>query len=337
VRATRTRTNINPTEPATSGASVFGSVTAVSYTWDAEGGLTVYAVSLDASQYINWGTKRGAGGYGIRDNAGAMEAKDSSGTWKVFPSPAVSTANLGGVTMFGSGVTGSGVSNVAIQGGTDITVTVTTNEDDIAFVIDATVSVANVGGVTAFGSGVTGTGVSNVAIQGGTDITVDVTVNEDDIAFIVNSTATGASDPLIVSGQTVIATPPAYSGASNFTAGLGTPESLKDGGTENTLLGAGAGASVTTGDWNVAIGSSALAKNVTSDSNTAIGTLALSKATVGNNTAIGYNAGTSITTGGSNTLVGALAGDAQAGNSELTAIGYSSFSSNDAAGNTGVG
>jgi photosystem II stability/assembly factor-like uncharacterized protein len=34
-----------------------------------------------AGTYLNWGTTRGAGGYGLRDNAGTMEAKNSGGTW----------------------------------------------------------------------------------------------------------------------------------------------------------------------------------------------------------------------------------------------------------------
>lgn len=36
---------------------------------------------LRASAYINWGQTRGSSGYGIRDNAGSMEAKNSGGSW----------------------------------------------------------------------------------------------------------------------------------------------------------------------------------------------------------------------------------------------------------------
>jgi len=38
-------------------------------------------VGINASGYINWGTGRSATGYGIRDNAGVIEAKDSGGSW----------------------------------------------------------------------------------------------------------------------------------------------------------------------------------------------------------------------------------------------------------------
>src|SRR5262245_35762367 len=38
-------------------------------------------VGINAGGYINWGTGRSASGYGIRDNAGVIEAKDSGGSW----------------------------------------------------------------------------------------------------------------------------------------------------------------------------------------------------------------------------------------------------------------
>lgn len=37
-----------------------------------------------ASTYHNWGATAGSGGYGIRDNAGVMEYKDSGGSWIAF-------------------------------------------------------------------------------------------------------------------------------------------------------------------------------------------------------------------------------------------------------------
>lgn len=43
-------------------------------------------VGLDNSAYINWGTTYGASGYGIRDNAGTMEFKNSAGSWTGFGS-----------------------------------------------------------------------------------------------------------------------------------------------------------------------------------------------------------------------------------------------------------
>lgn len=42
--------------------------------------------ALPASAYANWGTTYGATGYGLRDNAGTMEYKNSGGTWTSFGS-----------------------------------------------------------------------------------------------------------------------------------------------------------------------------------------------------------------------------------------------------------
>ncbi|WP_235067794.1 tail fiber domain-containing protein [Micavibrio aeruginosavorus] len=50
----------------------------------ASGGWGVYSeddIGLAANMYLNWGTTRGSGGYGIRDNAGTIECKNSGGAW----------------------------------------------------------------------------------------------------------------------------------------------------------------------------------------------------------------------------------------------------------------
>ena len=41
-----------------------------------------------ASAYINWGATSGVNGYGIRDNAGTLEAKNSGGAWLPLPTSA---------------------------------------------------------------------------------------------------------------------------------------------------------------------------------------------------------------------------------------------------------
>ncbi len=41
-------------------------------------------IGLDASGYINWGDVDGTSGYGVRDNAGTLQFKNSSGTWTDF-------------------------------------------------------------------------------------------------------------------------------------------------------------------------------------------------------------------------------------------------------------
>lgn len=48
------------------------------------------AILSGTSRYLNFGTTAGATGYGIRDNTGTMEVKDSSGAWARF---ATTTSN----------------------------------------------------------------------------------------------------------------------------------------------------------------------------------------------------------------------------------------------------
>ncbi len=58
--------------------------------------LAVFGNSiLQAASYLNWGATSGAAGYGIRDNAGAMEFKSSGGSWRGFlPSTNVQSINF---------------------------------------------------------------------------------------------------------------------------------------------------------------------------------------------------------------------------------------------------
>lgn len=47
------------------------------------GGLAVFGNSLlQAASYLNWGSTSGSDGYGIRDNSGMLEYKNSGGTWQ---------------------------------------------------------------------------------------------------------------------------------------------------------------------------------------------------------------------------------------------------------------
>lgn len=67
-------------------------------------GLAVFGNSLlQASSYLNWGATSGSPGYGIRDNAGTLEFKNSGGSWASIQSTIYS---LGG----GSQWTTSGTS-----------------------------------------------------------------------------------------------------------------------------------------------------------------------------------------------------------------------------------
>jgi hypothetical protein len=47
-------------------------------------GNTLLGGSIGANAYLNFGATSGEGGYGFRDNGGAMEYKNQGGTWAAF-------------------------------------------------------------------------------------------------------------------------------------------------------------------------------------------------------------------------------------------------------------
>lgn len=57
-------------------------------------GVTPFStVGVITSGYINWGFGRGSTGYGLRDNAGAIEGRNSGGTWyPIVPTARVSSS-----------------------------------------------------------------------------------------------------------------------------------------------------------------------------------------------------------------------------------------------------
>lgn len=91
-------------------------------------------VGINASGYINWGTARSAAGYGFRDNAGVIEAKNSGGSWTPVGSgggaplnstfitqvPDASLTNEQALSLLTSGVlksaTTTGVVSIAVPG-----------------------------------------------------------------------------------------------------------------------------------------------------------------------------------------------------------------------------
>lgn len=63
-------------------------------------GVQTFAGGIDlaASAYANWGATLGSGGYGLRDNAGTIEFKDTGGAW----APIASAASGGGWQRIGT-------------------------------------------------------------------------------------------------------------------------------------------------------------------------------------------------------------------------------------------
>ncbi len=86
-----------------------------------DGGLGVNALAVFGNQilsgsslYLNFGANSGSEGYGIRDNGGVMEYKDSGGTWTPFSS--LTTEEEDEVTQLHNGTHDSG--DCALAGGT---------------------------------------------------------------------------------------------------------------------------------------------------------------------------------------------------------------------------
>jgi hypothetical protein len=108
---------------------------------------------------------------------------------------------------------------------------------------------------------------------------------------------------------------------------------------QNTALGAGALANITSGSFNTATGVNALASNTTGGGNVATGFQALNSNTSGgNNTATGFNALISNTTGEQNTATGSGALFSNTTGEQNAALGEGALNSNTTGlGNTAVG
>ena len=80
-------------------------------------GLAVFGNSLlQASSYLNWGAVAGVNGYGIRDNAGTLEFKNSGGSWASLQSIVYGLMGGGGSwAASGSNIYNSNAGNVGIN------------------------------------------------------------------------------------------------------------------------------------------------------------------------------------------------------------------------------
>jgi hypothetical protein len=147
-----------------------------------------------------------------------------------------------------------------------------------------------------------------------------------------------------------------FSGSNNILVGAGAGLDLTDG-SESVLIGTSAGANITTGLRNIAIGYNALDAAATgANDNVAIGHSALTAApngterciAIGTNTlaaqndtginlAIGKDAGLVVTSGTANVLIGHEAGSALADDNYNTALGYNALLTAQSDNNTAMG
>ena len=197
-------------------------------------------LGLASSAYLNFGATDGTAGYGLRDNAGVVEYKNSAGTWTSILS------SSGGVTI-GGNVTGGTVGSILFAGASNVVA-----QDNANFFYDqsnhrlglGTTSPAQQLSLTnSLGLVDTTTATTGVIFKG---------TNR----FMHNYQATGTTGANFFAGVN----------AGNFAlSGTGTQAS------NNTGVGQNALAALTTGSNNSALGSNALVSVNTGSNNVALG------------------------------------------------------------------
>jgi hypothetical protein len=76
-------------------------------------GITTFArLRMNPSTYINWGSGTDAAGYGLRDNAGQIEVKDSGGAW----TPVISASGAPSNASYWTRVSEAGLTNESVLG-----------------------------------------------------------------------------------------------------------------------------------------------------------------------------------------------------------------------------
>jgi hypothetical protein len=245
-------------------------------------GLTVRddgIVGLRASSYLNFGSTDGATGYGIRDNAGTMEYKNSAGSWTAL------SAGGGGGMAIGGSVTSATAGSILFADGSGQLA-----QDNANFFWDDSVDRLGLG---------TASPNQQLELTGSMRLPVTISATTGVIykganRFIHDFAASGTG------GQNT------FVGVNAGSLTLTGSDSGSEG-SYNVAFGNSALSALSTGAYNVAIGREALRDNQSGSNSIAIGSAALLVSTASDNLAIGYNALSSNTTGSSNTGIGSEA------------------------------
>ena len=147
-------------------------------------------------------------------------------------------------------------------------------------------------------------------------------------AFTFRSATSGSADAVIT-----------FTSIAKFDNNSRISLSNNDGGTQNTVFGSLIGDIDAGSNYNVFIGHNVAGNGTLADAteNTAVGYGSLAELTSGdNNTTIGRSAGLNINSGANNTIVGSLAGDAMTNNAGNVIIGKSALSAADAGENYNI-
>ena len=103
--------NVGSTAQYKSGNLGVGQTTLPVFTFESNGSSLIngHLILYGTSRYLNFGTNSGSGGYGLRDNAGTMEYRNSSGSWVSFALSGVWTTSGTSIYNNNTGNVGVGV------------------------------------------------------------------------------------------------------------------------------------------------------------------------------------------------------------------------------------
>ncbi len=179
---------------------------------------------LDSNSYINFGAITSTGGYGLRDNGGVLEFKNSGGTWSAFGSATTTVAGNDGEVQYNSGGVLSATSSLAFRNG--------------VFIADWNAV------VTGTNRGVALIGNSNHIDDGPSSYVHHGTV----LIGFANRTVTNGSDAPLVEGRVAI-------GSLNLVDGYNGAVAIGSGNASsgNTTMAMGSGMTVS-GSGSVGIG-----------------------------------------------------------------------------------
>lgn len=129
------------------------------------GGYAFNTLHLVAGAYANWGTTLGTGGYGIRDNAGVMQAKNSGGAWvAIAPSGGAAPDDATYITQTPNATLTNEQALSALATGVLLSTTTTGVVSSLGV---GTVAQALIGGATpAFGNTITVAGLALTSTDG---------------------------------------------------------------------------------------------------------------------------------------------------------------------------
>lgn len=193
-------------------------------------------IQYAASTYLNWGSTTGSGGYGIRDNSGTIEVKNSGGSWAA-PGGGVSvTAASNNIVINptpGTGTFTVAATDVINAQGTAATYTIASS--DLGETVTHAKATAVAVTLPQAGTGSFGAGAAYTEVNLGSGL---VTVTP------TTSTVNGAATLVLNQGQGAYL----ISDGTNYTAFVGlSPYGVISTGTKFTTSGGGCTVTATTG------------------------------------------------------------------------------------------